>query len=138
MRKKKWSVGRDARSDAKREAAVFLTAAAVFAQAETRVAACDGSIDMTAFDFGAKAELFSNRTKAELLVARPRTRRRDPIGYGRFARASDAIRFAVEELTPGLLQGTCLEVKAERFDGDEIRRLYESEKYPLVRRAASR
>ena len=93
---------------------------------------------MTAFDFGAKAELFSNRTKAELLVARPRTRRRDPIGYGRFARASDAIRFAVEELTPGLLQGTCLEVKAERFDGDEIRRLYESEKYPLVRRAASR
>jgi hypothetical protein len=93
---------------------------------------------MTAFDFGAKAELFSNRTKSELLVAKPRTRRSNPIGYGRFARASDAIRFAVEELTPGLLQGTCLEVKAERFDGDEIRRLYESEKYPLVRRGASR
>ena len=56
---------------------------------------------MTAFDFDAEAELFSNRTKSELLAARPRTRRRDPIGYGRFARASDAIRFAVEELTPG-------------------------------------
>jgi hypothetical protein len=93
---------------------------------------------MTAFDFGAKAELFSNRTMSELLVAKPRTRRRNPIGYGRFARASDAIRFAVEELTTGLLQGTCLEVKAERFDGEEIRRLYESEEYPLVRRAASR
>ena len=92
----------------------------------------------TAFDFGAGAELFSNRTKSELLAARPRTRRRGPIGYGRFARASDAIRFAVEELTPGLLEGTCLEVEAERFDSDAIRRLYESEKYPLVRRAAIR
>ena len=56
---------------------------------------------MTAFDFGAKAELFSNRTKSELLAERPRTRRREPVGYGRFARASDAIRFAIEELTPG-------------------------------------
>ena len=92
----------------------------------------------TAFDFGAGAELFSNRTKSELLAARPRTRRRGPIGYGRFARASDAIRFSVEELTPGLLEGTCLEVEAERFDSDAIRRLYESEKYPLVRRAAIR
>ena len=94
----------------------------------------------TAFDFGAGAELFSNRnrTKSELLAARPRKRRRGPIGYGRFARASDAIRFAVEELTPGLLEGTCLEVEAERFDSDAIRRLYESEKYPLVRRAAIR
>jgi hypothetical protein len=92
----------------------------------------------TAFDFGAKAELFSNRTKSELLAARPRTRRRDPVGYGRFARASDAIRFAVEELAPGLLQGTCLEVEAERFDSDAIRLLYASEKYPLVRRATNR
>jgi hypothetical protein len=98
----------------------------------------EGSIDMTAFDFGADAELFSKMAKSELLAARPRTRRRDPIGYGRFARASDAIRFAVEELTPGLLQDSCLEVEAERFDCDAIRRLYESDKYPLVRRGAIR
>jgi hypothetical protein len=89
---------------------------------------------MTAFDFGAKAELFSNRTKSELLAERPRTRRREPVGYGRFARASDAIRFAIEELTPVLLRGTCLEVQAERFDGNGIRRLYEHADYPLDRR----
>ena len=93
---------------------------------------------MTIFDFAAEAELLTNRTQSELLAARPRTRRREPVGYGRFARASDAIRFAIEELPPRLLHGTCLEVDAERFDSDAIRRLYESEKYPLTRRATAR
>jgi len=91
---------------------------------------------MTTFDFAAEAKLFSNRTKSELFAASPRTRRREPVGYGRFARASDAIRFAIEELSPRLLQGTCLEVEAEKFDDHEIRRLYESADYPLVRRRA--
>jgi hypothetical protein len=59
---------------------------------------------------------------------------RQPIGYGRFARAADAIRFAVEELPPELLLATQLKIAGERFDSDGIRRLYESVEYPLARR----
>ena len=51
--------------------------------------------------------------------------------------AADAIRFAIEELPPELLLGTCLEVDEERYDSDAIRRLYESADYPIVRRAAA-
>jgi hypothetical protein len=48
----------------------------------------------------------------------------------------DAIRFAIEELPPELLLGAYLEVEEERFDGNAIRRLYESLDYPLPRSAA--
>jgi hypothetical protein len=93
---------------------------------------------MTAFDYSTVAELCPTRTEAELLPARGRRVRRQPVGYGRFARAADAIRFAIEELPPELLLDTCLEVDAEKFDRDEIRRLYEAEEYPLARRATIR
>jgi hypothetical protein len=42
---------------------------------------------------------------------------------------SDAICFAIEELPPELLLAVQLIVAEERFDGDEIRRLYESVEY---------
>jgi hypothetical protein len=93
---------------------------------------------MAAFDYGTVAELCPTRTEAEPLPARGRRVRRQPVGYGRFARAADAIRFAIEELPPELLLDTCLEVDAEKFDRDEIRRLYESDEYPLARRATIR
>lgn len=80
---------------------------------------------MTAFDYTSQAELFPTRR----LKGRPQ-----PIGYKRFTRAADAIRFAIEELPPELLVGACLEVDEERFDGDGIRRLYDSAEYPLARR----
>jgi hypothetical protein len=54
------------------------------------------------------------------------------------ARAKDAMRFAIEELPPELLLAAQLKVAEERFDGDGIRRLYESVEYPLARRAVSR
>jgi hypothetical protein len=92
--------------------------------------------DMFAFDYGAEAELAPTGSEAEVRPAR-RRRRRQPIGYGRFARAADAIRFAIEELPPELLLGACLQVDGERFGGDRIRRLYESAEYPWARRAAS-
>ena len=93
---------------------------------------------MVAFDYGTTAELFSTRSEAEQFPSRSRRLRRQPAGYGRFARAADAIRFAIEELPSDLLPETCLEVDENIFDRDEIRRLYESDNYPLTRRAAIR
>ncbi len=92
---------------------------------------------MDTVDYATEAALFDYRTEAELFSTRNRKSRRQPLGYRRFARAADAIRFAIEELPPQLLVGTYLEVDEERFQGDEIRRLYESADYPLARRAAS-
>jgi hypothetical protein len=80
---------------------------------------------MDAFDFAAQAELFTSR------VNRPR---RGPAGYKRFDRAADAIRFAMEELPAQALVGTFLEIGEERFNDQEIQRLYERPDYPLERR----
>lgn len=79
---------------------------------------------MDAFDFEAEAELFPTRSRAS---------RRQPVGYRRFARAADAIRYAIEEMPAEFLVGTFLEVNEERFDGREIRDLYERADYPLAR-----
>jgi hypothetical protein len=78
---------------------------------------------MAAFDYNAEAELFPNRGM-----------RGRPIGYRRFNRAADAIRFAIEELPPQALVGAWLEVSEERFDAAGIRRLYDRPDYPLDRR----
>ena len=72
-----------------------------------------------------------------MLFPTRRRRMRQPIGYGRFARAADAIRFAIEELQPELLPAAQLKVAQERFDGDGIRRLYEDAAYPLKRAAVT-
>jgi hypothetical protein len=76
------------------------------------------------FDYSVEAELFPSRSG----------RSRQPMrGYRRFARAAEAIRFAIEELSPELLHGACLEVDEQRYDGQAIRRLYDGADYPLVR-----
>jgi hypothetical protein len=60
------------------------------------------------------------------------------MGYKRFARAADAIRYAIEEMPAEFLVGAFLEVNEERFDSAEIRRLYERPDYPLERAQHSR
>jgi hypothetical protein len=79
------------------------------------------------FDYGAAAELFPTRRRLS---------RREPFGYKRFEQASEAIRFAIEDLPPECLVGAFLEVDEQRYGSDDIRRLYESPQYPLARRGA--
>jgi hypothetical protein len=80
---------------------------------------------MAAFDYAAEAELFPTRARLS---------KRQPVNYKRFDTAAEAIRFAVEVLTPDLLVGAYLEVDEERFDANGIRELYASPDYPLPRR----
>jgi hypothetical protein len=85
------------------------------------------SVDAKPFDYEAVAELFP---------ARSRKFNRQLARYQRFDRAADALRFAIEELPPQLFLGAYLEVEEERFDSNEMRRLYDSAEFPLARRAA--
>ena len=64
---------------------------------------------MDTVDYATEAELFDYRTEAESFSAKAKARRQ-PLGYRRFARAADAIRFAIEESPSQLLAGTYLEV----------------------------
>jgi len=73
-----------------------------------------------AFDYGIPAELFMGKRKGG-----PRQLR-----YRRFATAAEAIRFAVEELPAVRALGAWMQVGDQRFDGDDIQRLYESNDYP--------
>jgi hypothetical protein len=84
------------------------------------------SQDGNSFDYGASAELFPTRN---------RNARRPVMKYRRFARAAEAIRFAIEELPSEALLGAYLEVDEKRFGRDGIQRLYDSERFPLPRRA---
>src|SRR6266481_2144616 len=85
------------------------------------------SVDAKSFDYEAVAELFPTRS---------RKFNRQFARYRRFERAADALRFAIEELPPQLFLGAYLEVEEERFDSNEMRRLYDSTDFPLARRAA--
>ena len=76
------------------------------------------------FDYAASAELFIPKK------AKPGARQ--PLSYRRFPTAAEAIRFAVEEFPRTL--GAWMRVGDERFDGDDIQRLYESNSYPRRRR----
>jgi hypothetical protein len=77
------------------------------------------------FDYTALAELYPTRSYK---------RRAGCVTYKRFEVAAEALRFAMEELPSEFLVGTYLEVEEKRFNGQQIRLLYESKDYPLPRK----
>ena len=77
------------------------------------------------FDYGIPAELFMGKRKGGA---------RQPLRYRRFATPAEAIQFAIEELPAVRALGAWMQVGDQRFDGDDIQRLYENNDYPLQRR----
>jgi len=80
------------------------------------------------FDYGAAAEMFVPKRKGG---------RHPPITYRRFATAAEALRFAVEDFPAVRMLGVRMQVGDDRFDSDDIHRLYESSEYPLSRNGRS-
>jgi len=81
---------------------------------------------MMTFDYTASAELFiPKKGKAGL---------RQPVSYRRFATAAEAIRFAVEDFPAIHTFRAWMRVGDERFNSEDIQRLYDSDGYPRRRR----
>jgi hypothetical protein len=78
---------------------------------------------------------FSYNTAAELFPAAIRKKKRAGFAYRRFDTAAAAVQFAIEQLPADSLNGAYLQVEEARFDQSGIRTLYESEDFPLERRA---
>ena len=72
--------------------------------------------------------LFDYSSPAELFLA---TRRGRHTEYRRFATAAEAIHYAVEELRALRSLTAWMQVGDERFNKDEIHRLYDDGDYPL-------
>lgn len=80
---------------------------------------------MEAFDYNGEATLYCCKTSRG---------RQNALTFRRFDRAAEAVRYAIEELSPKALAGCSLEVDDERYGGRSIRPLYDSAEFPLVRR----
>jgi hypothetical protein len=79
--------------------------------------------EMIKFNYSAPAELFGSPG-----------RQRRSVTYRRFASGAEAVRFAVEGISEGLLAGVTLQADDDRFDHRAIRALYDSTSYPLTRK----
>jgi hypothetical protein len=73
--------------------------------------------------------------EASLYYAKRANSKQKALVFRRFPRAAEAIRFAVEDLAPKLLDGCSLEVNEGHYFGREIRPLYDDSAFPLRRRA---
>jgi hypothetical protein len=83
---------------------------------------------MDEIDFSAPAEIFASKSRGFS---------RRSMTYHRFPSMAEAIRYAVEVLSPETLYGTIMEVDGVRFGAAEIRRCYASADYPLQRSASA-
>ena len=73
-------------------------------------------------DYTAPAELFPSRRYAKSLAR-----------YQRFPKAAKAVKYVIEEMPEAWLNGTFLDVDGTRFEGRQIRALYDADAYPLKR-----
>jgi hypothetical protein len=80
---------------------------------------------MADFDYHRTAGLYAGKSHRGGNV-RPR--------YRRFETAAEAVRFAIEDLPGSQLPGSVLEVEEARFEGQQIRKLYDAPGYPFPRR----
>jgi hypothetical protein len=76
--------------------------------------------------------------EASLYYSKSANWKQKALVFRRFARAADAILFAVEELTPKVLDSCSLEVNEEHYFGREIRPLYDDQVFPLRRKLSAR
>jgi hypothetical protein len=79
---------------------------------------------MSTFHYAAPAGLFTVQNHKALQ-------------YRRFNQAAEALKYAIESLPPKVLTSTSLEVNGRRYNAAQIRALYESERYPLIRAGSS-
>jgi hypothetical protein len=79
---------------------------------------------MTSLNFQAPAELYLGSAWSTARAQGPRA----------FATAAKAIRFALEEAAPVSLRGARLQLEGRTYSGEEMRSLYRSQSYPLVRK----
>lgn len=86
----------------------------------------------SAFNYAAPARLMTHDDDPELLM-RKGWKRVLPLGFGQFARAADALRFAIEELAPELREAAYLEVGGATFDSVAMKQLYDDSLYPWPR-----
>lgn len=75
------------------------------------------------------------RMEAALYFPRSVNAKQKSLCFRRFGRAAEAIRYAVEELAPKILNNCSLEVNGLYYFGHEIRPLYDSCDFPLRRRS---
>lgn len=83
---------------------------------------------MDIFDYTLSAELFHPTGPSS----------RSPLSFHRFETSAQAIKFAIEDLSTERLGRAVLEVNEVRYDAPVIRRLYESNDFPLARRNTAR
>jgi len=100
------------------------------------------------FDYAEAAELFTRRdpsaqvaagtSTADAHRARSRSTYRNSLAYRRFASGAEAIRYAIEDLSPRALAASVMVVNGDRHEADAIRTLHASPDYPLRRRNPAR
>jgi hypothetical protein len=71
--------------------------------------------------------------EAGLFYGKTASRNRN-LTFRRFKQAAEAIRFAVEDLPPTILNGCKLEIGEVEYFGRAIRPLYDDHAFPLFRR----
>ncbi|GEC30871.1 hypothetical protein N181_04655 [Sinorhizobium fredii USDA 205] len=79
---------------------------------------------MAMFDYSAGAGLYPCKT----------VRRTSRLRYKRFDSVAEALRFAIEDMPSSMLRGSVLEVEEARYNGEQMRELYDADAYPLPRR----